>query len=163
MYRLLESVAEGCDGHGPVHLLVNSAAEIMFQWDSHRLGCERRCLPVLSNLAGPIQHFWSAVLEAWKSKVAADLCVRKGFRGARGWMVHGTLQLLNSDHVRERDKALLRGVHVGGGWKWVSVGEGESLCRAGSAVVLMVMVIFSGIVLFLLWLGSVNILSFMIS
>ena len=37
------------------------------------------------------------------------------------------------------------------------------MCRVGSAVVLMVMVIFSGTVLFLLWLRSVNILSFMVS
>ena len=30
--------------------------------------------------------------------------------------VNGTLQLLNSDHVRERDKALLRRILVGGVW-----------------------------------------------
>ena len=35
-------------------------------------------LPVLSNLAGPIQHFRAAVLEGWRGKVSAD---RKGFRG----------------------------------------------------------------------------------
>ena len=32
-------------------------------------------LPLLSNLAGPIQHFKSALLEAWRNKVAADLLV----------------------------------------------------------------------------------------
>ena len=42
-----------------------------------------------------------------------DLCARKGFRGGPFLDVSGTLQLLNSDHVRERDKALLRGVLVG--------------------------------------------------
>ena len=36
---------------------------------------------MLSNLAGPIQHFRSAILDAWRNKVAADLCGRKGFRG----------------------------------------------------------------------------------
>ena len=46
VYRLLDSGAEAV--HGPAHLLVESAAEIGFQW-----------LPVLSNLAGPIQHFRS--------------------------------------------------------------------------------------------------------
>ena len=30
--------------------------------------------------------------------------------------IHGSLQLLNSSHVRERDKALLRAIMVGGVW-----------------------------------------------
>ena len=34
VYRLVDSAAEGCFGHGPAHLLVESAAEIGFQWDS---------------------------------------------------------------------------------------------------------------------------------
>ena len=41
VYRLLDSVAEGCHGHGPAHQLVESAAEIGFQWDSRQLGWER--------------------------------------------------------------------------------------------------------------------------
>ena len=61
VYRLLDSVAERCPGHGPAHLLVASAAEIGFQWDSRQLGWERLGLPVLSNLAGPIQHLRAAV------------------------------------------------------------------------------------------------------
>ena len=57
----------------------------------------------MSNLAGPIHHFRSAVLDGCRGKVSADLCARKGFRG-RSWLdVDGTLQLLLSDHVgRER-------------------------------------------------------------
>ena len=66
VYWLLDSIAEGCPGHCPVHLLVDSAAETGFQWNSRQLGWERPGLPVLSNLAGLIQHFWSAVLEAWR-------------------------------------------------------------------------------------------------
>ena len=58
-------------------------------------------LPFLSILAGPIQHFRAAILDAWRNKVAADLC---------------RLQLLNSSHVRERDKALLRSIMVGCVW-----------------------------------------------
>ena len=46
-------------------------------------------------------------------KVSIGLCARKGFRGGPFLDISGTLQLLNSDHVRERDKALLRGVFVG--------------------------------------------------
>ena len=70
----------------------------------------------LSNLAGPIQHFPSAVLEGWRSKVSADLCAKKGFRGGSLVDIDGTLQLLNSGHVRERNKALLRSILVGGVW-----------------------------------------------
>ena len=69
-----------------------------------------------SNLAGPIQHFRGAVLDAGGDKVAADLCGRNCFRGGPLLENCGSLQLLNSDHVRERGKALLRGVMVGGVW-----------------------------------------------
>ena len=94
-----------------------SAAEIGFQvgilmpWLGFGVVC-----PCLSNLAGPIQHFRAAILDAWRNKVAADLCCRQGFRGGPLLDVHGPLQLLNSSHVRERDKALLRSVMVGGVW-----------------------------------------------
>ena len=151
MYRLLDRVAEGCPGHGPAHLLVESAAEIGFQWDSRQLGWEPLGLPVLSNLAGPIQHFRAAVLEAWRGKVTADLCVRNGFHGGPWLDIDGTLQLLNSDHVREKMR-LCSGVFlmVEFGMVFCWERQGVSVCRVGSAVVQMVMVIFSGTVLFLL-------------
>ena len=57
---------------------------------------------MLSNVAGPIQHF--KIADAWRNKVAADLCGREGFRGGPLLDVHASLQLLNSSHVRERDK-----------------------------------------------------------
>ena len=103
--RLRAMVHEGCPGHGPVHLLSAGAAEIGIQWDPHALAWVRPGLPLLSNLAGPIQHFKAAILDAWRNKVAADLCGRKGFRSGP-LDIHGALQLLNSSHVRERDKAL---------------------------------------------------------
>ena len=37
MYRLVAMVGEGCPGHGPIHLLSASAAEIGFQWDPDAL------------------------------------------------------------------------------------------------------------------------------
>ena len=46
--------------------------------------------------------------------------------------VHGSLQLLNSSHVRERDKALLRSIMVGGVWNGFLLGRvrGQSTpCR----------------------------------
>ena len=56
------------------------------------------CLGLLSNLAGPVQHFETAVLDAWRGKVAADLCSREGFRGDPSLDISGSLQLLNSAH-----------------------------------------------------------------
>ena len=66
-------------GHGPIHLLSSSAAEIGFRWNPDALAWVKPSLPLLSDLAGPIQHFRSAILDAWRNKVAADLCGRRGF------------------------------------------------------------------------------------
>ena len=44
-YRLLDMVSEGCPGHGPVHLLVASAAEVGFRWDPLALAWSRPGLP----------------------------------------------------------------------------------------------------------------------
>ena len=57
VYRLLERSAEGCPGHGPVHLLLQSAAAIGFHWDSLELAWCRPGLPLLSNLSGPFSIF----------------------------------------------------------------------------------------------------------
>ena len=125
VYRLLEMVSEGSPGHGPVHLLSASAAEVGFRWDPLSLGWTRPGLPLLRNLAGPVQHFKAAILDAWRNKVAADLCGREGFRGGPLLDVHGSLQLLNSFHVRERDKALHRSVLVGSAWNWFATWTGS--------------------------------------
>ena len=109
----LEMVGEGCPGHGPIHLLSAGAAEIGFRWNPVALAWVRPRLPMLCNLAGPVQHFRSAILDAWRKRVAADLCGRQGFRGGPLLDIHGSLQLLNSSHVRERDKALLRSIMGG--------------------------------------------------
>ena len=132
VYRLLEMVSDGSPGHGSIHLLSSSAAEIGFQWNLVALAWVRPGLPMLSNLAGPIQHFRSAFLDAWRNKVAVDLCGRKGFRGGPLLDIHGPLQLLNSSHVRERDKGLLRSVMVGGVWNGFPLGRVRNqavLCR----------------------------------
>ena len=64
IYRLLEMVSDGCPGHGPTHLLSNSAAEIGFRCDPVALAWTRPGLPLLDNSPGPIQHFRSAILDA---------------------------------------------------------------------------------------------------
>ena len=114
VYRLLDVVSEGSPGHGPIHLLSACAAEIGFRWDPDALARSRPGLPLLSNLAGTLHHFKAALLDIWRYKVAADLCGREGFRGGLLLDVHCSLHLLNSSHVRERDKALLPSVMVGG-------------------------------------------------
>ena len=164
VYRLLEMVSEGSPGHGPVHLLAACAAEVGFRWDPDALAWSRPGLPLLSNLAGPVQYFKAAILDAWRNKVAADLCGREGFRGGPLLDVHGSLQLLDSSHGTERDKALLRSVMVGGIWNGFLLGRVRgSLFHAGFVVRLIMMVICFGIVLFLLSLRFVKALSFMIS
>ena len=75
---------------------------IGFWWNPIVLAWERPGLPALSLIAGTLQHFRAAVLDAWRNKVAGDLCSRQGFRGGPLLDVHGSLQLLNSSHVREQ-------------------------------------------------------------
>ena len=123
VYRLLAMVSEGCPGHGPIHLLSPSAAEIGFRWNPDALAWIGPGLPLLSNLASPLQHFKAAILDALHNKVAAGLCGRKGFRGGPLLDVHGSLRLLNSSHVEERDKALLRSIMVGGVWNGFLLGR----------------------------------------
>ena len=111
--------------------LFDSAAEVGFFWCSQVVGWIRPGLPVLDMVAGPIQHFRSAILDAWQ-----------GFRGGPFLDVSGTLQLLNSDHVRERDKALLRGVLVGCVWDGFCWGRsGIVMSLVGFVVVMIMMVI----------------------
>ena len=123
VYQMIHSASEGCPCHGPVHLLVESAAEVGFHWGPDVLGWERPGLPVHSNFAGPVQHFRAAILEAWRHKVSTASCARKGFRRRLLQYFSGTSQLFNSSHVRERDKALLWSVLVGCVWNGFLLGK----------------------------------------
>ena len=69
-------VAAGGPGFGPVHLLVDSALVLGFTWDPLNSGWTRPGLPLLHQLAGPHQHYKSAVWEVWQAKVSFDLCRR---------------------------------------------------------------------------------------
>ena len=89
-------------------------------------------LPLLSNLAGPIQHFKAALLDAWRNKVTADLCGRKGFRE----VLFLTFMVLCSSFIllmfEKEDKALLRTILVGGVWNGFLLGyvRGQTVpCR----------------------------------
>ena len=47
IFRMLDLISRGAQGHGPVHLLLISAAEIGFAWDSGEQGWIRVSLPPL--------------------------------------------------------------------------------------------------------------------
>ena len=57
VYRLLQAAADGSSGHGPAHLLLESAAEIGFSWCPRYLGWDRPGLPVLSMIEGACSAF----------------------------------------------------------------------------------------------------------
>ena len=101
IFGLLDYASAGSPGHGPIHLLLQSAEEIGFFWILSRL--VGFGLPPLRMMAGPLQHCRSAIWQAWQSQVVTDLCKRKGFRGGFGVDVCGSHQLLVSSHLRERD------------------------------------------------------------
>ena len=65
IFRMLDLISRGAQGHGPVHLLLISAAEAGFAWDGDEKGWVRVSLPPLRMMSGPIQHFRTAILEAW--------------------------------------------------------------------------------------------------
>ena len=95
--------------------------------------------------------------------------------------VHGSLQLLNSSHVRERERALLRSIMVGGVWNGfllgrvrsgsrgdakliVSVGLGSSAVFGGVSPVWMMKATCAGLamVTFLSWMVNVRTSSFIV-
>ena len=57
IYALLGLAADGCPGHGPLHLVVESAGSVGFSWDPVNFVWCRPGLPGLSLMAGPYQHF----------------------------------------------------------------------------------------------------------
>ena len=79
IFRMMDLISWGAQGHGPVHLLLISAAELGFAWDGDEKGWVRVSLPPLRMMTGPIQHFRTAILEAWHFHVFSKLSERKGF------------------------------------------------------------------------------------
>ena len=123
IFRMLDLISRGAQGHGPVHLLLISAAELGFAWDGNEHGWVRVSLPPLRMMTGPIQHYRSAILEAWHFVYLLNFLSGKVF----GWVefadLKGSLQLLTSPHLRERDKMLLRAILCGGVWNGFLLGK----------------------------------------
>ena len=57
IFRMSALISRRAQGHGPVHLLLISAAQLGFAWDGEEKGWVRVSLPPLRMMAGPIQHF----------------------------------------------------------------------------------------------------------
>ena len=60
--RLLDLISNGAPGHGPLHLLVESAAGLGFRWCPEGFCWSRPGLPRLPMVSGPYQHFHTAIL-----------------------------------------------------------------------------------------------------
>ena len=103
--------------------MVESASVVGFAWDAFNSGWTRPGLPMLHHLAGPYPHFKAAIWDAWRPKVCFDLCRRQGFLEGPMLDNAGSLQLLHASHVKERDKALLRSIIVGGVWNGFLLGH----------------------------------------
>ena len=84
-------------------------------------------------MAGPLEHLKTAILDAWREKVSGELCERKCFGVPPLLDFGGSMHLLNSSHFREREKALLWGILVGGVWNRFHSEKFEGkLCHAVS-------------------------------
>ena len=60
---MLDLISPFAQGHGPVHLLLTSAAEVGFAWDGDVRSWVRTSLPLQRMTTGPAQHFF---LLSWK-------------------------------------------------------------------------------------------------
>ena len=125
IFRMLDLISKGAQGHGPVHLLLISAAELGFAWDGAEKGWVRVSLPLLRMMTGPVQHFRSSILDAWRFSVFTKLSERKGFLGGEYADFQGSSQLLTSSHLRERDKMLLRAILCGSVWNGFLLGKAK--------------------------------------
>ena len=108
-YRLLDSVAEGCPGHGPVH------------W----MGAAWAACPQQKKLSGGVSSTPGLrCLTLGRIRLLLTFVSGKDSEGARCWMlvVHCSSLTLT---MFGREKALLRGVLVGGVWNGFFVGESE--------------------------------------
>ena len=125
-FRMLDLISREAQGRGPVHLPLTSASELGFAWDGEERGWVRVSLPPLRMMTGPIQHFYASMFDDWRYSVFAKLSERKVFFGAEYVVFEGSLQLLTSSHLRERDNILLRAILCGGqSWNGFLLGKAK--------------------------------------
>ena len=85
--RLLDLVSEGAPGHGPVHLLVRSAAKIGFKWCSEGFCWDRPGLPRLPFLEGPFNTSSLLLLMLGKMVSLLTSAVGRGFGEVLFWIL----------------------------------------------------------------------------
>ena len=104
IYHMLDCISRGVRRHGPIHLLLASAAKIGFVWNSDACCWFRPGLRSYHLLASPKQVYKDSILRAWQNTVFANLRKREGFRGVDGsfpvYDREGSLKLLHFCHVR---------------------------------------------------------------
>ena len=108
-----------------VYSLCCSAVGIGFMWDPLMPGWTRHGLPGLSNLAGPISTFSLLLSMLGVVRSLLAFAPARVFVVAPLWILWCPQQLLNSSHVRERDKVPLRSIMVGGVWHGFLPREGS--------------------------------------
>ena len=102
--------------HRPIHLLSASAAEIRFRWNPDALAWSRPCL-LLSNLAGPLQHFKAAILNVWcLMRLLLTFAAGRIFEVGLCWMSMAPCSSLILLMFEKEIKGLLRSILVGGVW-----------------------------------------------
>ena len=114
IFRMLDLVSRGAQGHCPVHLLLIFAAEIGFAWDGDEKGWVRVSLPPLRMMTGPIPHFR---LPFWRPGIFMSFPSFLSGRvfGARNLLILKALyNYLTRPTLRDRDKMLLRAIVCGG-------------------------------------------------
>ena len=124
IFRMFDLISRGAQGHGPVHLLLT--------WDGMEKVWVRVSLLPRRMMPALVQHFRSAILDAWRFSVVSKLSERRGFLGGEFADFQGSLQLLTSSHLRERDKMLLRTILCG------EFGTGSFLARPRRKMFLVV-------------------------
>ena len=148
IFRMLDLIFRGAQGHGPVHLPIVSPAEVGFAWDGAEKGWAQVSLPPLRMMTGPIQHFYSSILDAWRYGVFAKLSERQVFLGAEFADFRSSLQLLTSSHLRGRIKNVVKSHFVWGVWNGFLLGKAKKKVKMFLCRILwlreMVMVIYFG-------------------
>ena len=77
IFRMLDFISGREQDHGPVHLLLTSAAELGFAWDEMR----RVGFPSPSYDDWACSAFYSSILDAWRFSIFGKLSERKGLLG----------------------------------------------------------------------------------
>ena len=81
-FRTLDLISRGAQGHGPVHLLLTSVAEVGFAWDGEEKGWVRVSLLPLRMMSGPIQLYCDSIMDAWRYCVFCQVILEEGFLGS---------------------------------------------------------------------------------